>query len=66
MSMDSGRTMSYLEMYVYITNALEILECQQLKPVSHPLHDLINIDGDSPQLSPQEASNFHNGLGMLG
>lgn len=64
MSMDSERT--YLEMYVYIQNCLEILEWTALRPVSRPMQDQINPDGDSPPLSPKKAMKFHTGLGMMG
>ena len=37
MSMDSERT--FLEMYAYINNALEVVEWSHLKPVSRPLSD---------------------------
>ena len=48
MSMDSERT--FLEMYVYVNNALEIMEWSHLKPVARPLRDSINVDGKSPKL----------------
>ena len=64
MSMDSERT--FLEMYVYINNALEIMEWSHLKPVSRPLSDSINIDGESPKLNYETAKCFHTGLGMVG
>ena len=64
MSVDSERT--FLEMYVYINNALEIMEWSHLKPVSRPLGDSINIDGESPKLDHEQAKRFHTGLGMIG
>ena len=41
MAMDPERT--FLEMYVYISNALEIMEWSHLKPAARPLSDSINI-----------------------
>ena len=53
MSIDSERTL--LEMYVYINNALEIMEWSHLKPVTRPLRDSNNIDGESPKLDFESA-----------
>ena len=64
MSIDSERT--FLEIYVYINNALEIMEWSHLKPVSRSLGDPINIDGESPKLNYEAAERFHTGLGMIG
>ena len=68
-SMDSKRTFLKMTLYVYINNALEIMEWSHLKPAARPLRDSINIDGESPKLDVESARRWHTvhtGLGMLG
>lgn len=66
LSMSYGDERSYLEMYKYIDNALEIMGWTDLKPAPRPIRAQINSDGDSLPLSPSDRTRFHTGLGMLG